>query len=251
MIGLFAVAEMLKLAKSSDSISGKRAETGESQVLRGFLDVFRHWKETLLSSVVGAVAGIIPGLGGETAQFIAYSQASRIPASRENFGKGAVEGVIAADAATNSKVGGSLIPTLLVGIPGSSGMAVLLVLLIAIGVQPGRNLMNENLDLLYLMVWLLVIASVLATAICLAVTPVMARVTKVRSAYIVAPVLVISIFGAYATSNNVGDILVMLGAGELGYLFEKHGYSRSTLIIGFVLGDILERNLLPVSAGHC
>jgi putative tricarboxylic transport membrane protein len=244
LIGLFAIAEMFRLMVEKGSISKVAVVTSGGQTKQGILDVFRHWKATLQSSVVGVIVGLIPGLGGESAQFLAYSQVARTSKNSAEFGQGAIEGVIAADAATNSKEGGSLVPTLLLGIPGSSGMAILLLILITIGVQPGRNLMEENLDLLYMMVWMVVIASVFASGLCLLLTKTLARATSVRGPLIIGPVFVISLFGAYATNFAVGDIWVLVAAGYLGYLMTKYDYSRTTLVIGFVLGGMLESNYL-------
>lgn len=246
LIGLFALSEMIRLIFDRSAISEAQAsgKTPKGQRLDGFLDVFRHWKATGQSSLVGLGIGLVPGLGGETAQFAAYSWVSRTSRNRKDFGSGSVEGVIAADAATNSKEGGALIPTLMLGIPGSSGMAILLLILIAVGVQPGRALMENNLDLLYVMVWMLVVTSIVATVICLSATNLLAKVTGLRASLIVAPVLVISFFGAYVTNYHVGDVLVMLAAGFLGYGMERFGYSRNTLVIGFVLGGLLEQNFL-------
>lgn len=244
LIGLFAVAEMMRLFVEKGTISKVSAVTSKGQVLRGFLDVFRHWKATLQSSIVGVLVGIVPGLGGEAAQFLAYSQVARTSPNRKEFGKGAVEGVIAADAATNAKEGGSLIPTLLLGIPGSSGMAILLLMLITVGVQPGKNLLDENLDILWFMVLLLVIASVLATVFCIAAIPFMAKATLVPVASIIAPVMVVSYFGAYATAFSLGDLIVVFLSGTVGFLMVRYGYSRTTLVIGYVLGGLAEYNFL-------
>jgi putative tricarboxylic transport membrane protein len=240
LIGLFAVAEMLTLcAKRSGSISAVPLDPGAG-LLRGILDVFRHWKATVQSSIVGVVIGLIPGLGGETAQFLAYSQVARTSKNKEQFGKGAIEGVIAADAATNSKDGGALLPTLMLGIPGSSGMAVTLVFLVALGIQPGPEMLTTNAPFLWQMVWILVIANLMATAFCLAGSNVMAKVTRVRAQIVVGPVLVLALLGSYANSSNMGDIVTCVFFGIVGYYMMKYGYSRSTLVIGFVLGGMME-----------
>jgi putative tricarboxylic transport membrane protein len=244
LIGLFAVSEMMRLFVEKGTISKAGAVTAKGQVLRGFFDVFRHWKATLQSSIVGVIVGMVPGLGGESAQFLAYSQVSRTSANRKDFGKGSVEGVIAADAATNAKEGGSLVPTLLLGIPGSSGMAILLLMLITIGVQPGRNLLDENLEILWFMVLLLVLASVLASVFCIATIRFMAKATLMPVASIIAPVMVVSFFGAYATKFSLGDLLVVFFSGTVGFLMVRYGYSRTTLVIGYVLGGLAEYNFL-------
>lgn len=240
LIGLYAVAEMLTLcSRKAGSISAVPLDPGAG-LLRGILDVFRHWRATVQSSIVGLIIGLIPGLGGETAQFMAYSQVARTSKNKKMFGKGAIEGVIAADAATNSKDGGALLPTLLLGIPGSSGMAITLVFLVALGIQPGPEMLGANAPFLWQMVWILVIANVMATLFCLAASNQMAKVTRFRARLIVGPVLVLSLLGAYASSSAWGDILTCLFFGVVGYYMTKYGYSRSTLVIGFVLGGMME-----------
>jgi putative tricarboxylic transport membrane protein len=243
LIGLYAISEMLTLCLQRGSIAKQAADPGHG-LLRGIKDVFVHWKTTVRSSVVGVIVGVIPGLGGETAQFLAYSQEAKVSKNREEFGKGAVQGVIASDACTNSKDGGALLPTLLLGIPGSSGMAVTLVFLIAIGIQPGPDMLGVNAPYLWQMVWILVIANLMATAFCLTLSKPMARVTHVRASLVVAPVLCLALLGSFAASLAVGDIFTAVFFGVVGYFMNKYGYSRATLVIGFVLGELLEKNYL-------
>lgn len=243
LIGLFAISEMLVLCMQRASISQTPAVPGQGLV-RGIKDVFLHWKTTVQSSVVGVMIGLIPGLGGETAQFLAYSQAAQRSKNRAEFGKGSVEGVIAADACTNSKDGGALLPTLLLGVPGSSGMAITLVFLIAIGIQPGPEMLGKNAPYLWQMVWILVIANIMATLFCLTISKPVAKVTNVRAALVVGPVLSVSLLGAYASSFALNDMLVAVFFGFVGYFMAKYGYSRATLVIGFVLGQLLEKNYL-------
>jgi putative tricarboxylic transport membrane protein len=243
LIGLYAISEMMTLLLQRGSIAQQAADPGQG-LWRGIKDVFVYWKTTIRSSVVGVIIGIIPGLGGETAQFLAYSQEAKVSKERDQFGKGAVQGVIASDACTNSKDGGALLPTLLLGIPGSSGMAVTLVFLIAIGIQPGPEMLGVNAPFLWQMVWVLVIANLMATAFCLSLSKPMARVTGVRASLVVAPVLCLAILGSYASTFSVGDIFTAVFFGIVGYFMNKHGYSRATLVIGFVLGQLLEKNYL-------
>jgi TctA family transporter len=245
MIGLFAIAEMFELMKQGGSIaqSGSRTDM-RGQVSRGLRDVFHHWKSTLRSSVTGLWVGIAPGMGDAAAQFIAYSQEARASKTPERFGTGMVEGVIASDAATNSKEGGALIPTLAFGIPGSSSMAVLLAAFVTFGIRPGADMLVSNINIVWMIIWILVIGNVIAGLLCLSFIRPFARLTTVRASVLVPPILIISLFGAYATTYNVGDVWVALAFGLVGYLMKVYGYSRATLLIGFVLGELLERNYL-------
>jgi putative tricarboxylic transport membrane protein len=160
------------------------------------------------------------------------------------YGTGIPEGVIAADAATNSKDGGAFVPTLAFGIPGSAAMAIFLAAMIGIGVQPGQAMMTDNIDLVWMFIWILVIANVAAAALCIAFIGWMARVTFISIAALAPPVLVLSFFGAYASSNNLGDVWTAVAFGLVGLVMKRFGYSRSTFVIGFVLGILLERHYL-------
>lgn len=246
IIGLFAIADMLDLLRQGRASLADNAGTpdGFKGLLRGILDTFRYWKITLQSSLVGVLVGVVPGVGGAAGGLMAYAQAARIAKDKEAFGKGSIEGVLAAEAANNSKEGGALVPTLALGIPGGAEAAILLVGLITLGVQPGRQLITENVHIIWWLVALLVIANFFATAMTLAIGPWMARVTFVPLAYVIAPVSIIGLFGAFNSTFAVGDLLVALLLGLLGYAMIRSGYSRVMLVIGLVLGPLLEQNLL-------
>ena len=242
MIGLFAVAEMIELLSKGGTIAQQDADPNVSGAWEGVKDVFRHWRATLQSSVVGLGVGILPGLGGSAAQFMAYAQVARTSKTpgMPAFGEGNIEGVIAADAATNSKDGGSLVPTLAFGIPGSSSMAILLAAFITFGIQPGPGMIEDRLDVLWMIVFVLVFSNIFAAGVVLAFTRTFVKLTYLRAAMIAPPVLVVALFGSYATTRHIGDVWTAVGLGVLGYFMKKYGYSRATLVIGFVLGPLLE-----------
>jgi TctA family transporter len=244
-IGRFAVAEMIVLLRKGGTIAAQEAQAGAgSQMRDGFLDVFRHWRITLASSTTGMLVGIAPGLGAAAAQFIAYTQAMKLSKNGKDFGTGQVEGVIAADAATNSKDGGALVPTLAFGVPGSSAMALLLAAMIGMGIRPGPSMLTDNLDLVWMFIFILVIANIVGAALCIAFSGLFAKITRVTASTLAPPILVISLFGAYASSRTLGDVWTALVAGLIGYGMVRFGYSRATFVIGFVLGILLERHYL-------
>lgn len=244
IIGLFALSEMVDLIRTGNPIASEETTTSTSGVMEGVRDVFRHWRITVSSSLVGVGVGILPGMGGVASQFLAYAQAQKMSKNPDMFGKGAVEGVIGSDAATNSKDGGSLVPTLAFAIPGSAPMAILLGAFIIFGIQPGPTMLTERLDIVWLMIIVLVIANFFAAAICLPFAGTLAKLTRVRASVIVPAVLVISLFGAYLSSNRMGDIVVALLFGLVGYTLRRFRYARATLVVGLVLGGILEHNYL-------
>jgi putative tricarboxylic transport membrane protein len=245
LLGLYAVAEMIGLMRRGGAIARRAPQEGPLTQLRtGIRDTFHHWKALLQSSAAGLWVGLAPGLGDSAAQFIGYTQVARTSKNRANFGKGEIEGVVAADAATNSKEGGALIPTLAFGIPGSSSMAIIIAGFLAFGLQPGPAMLTDHIDLVWMIIWIMVFANLLATALCMGITPFMARITSLRASLIVPPILIASMFGAFAANNNILDIVVLLVFGLLGVMLKEFGYSRPIFLIGFVLGHLLEQNYL-------
>lgn len=245
IIGMFAITEMLLLLRSGTRIARDGTVAGKELggTRRGILDAFRHWRIGLQSSLVGVWVGLLPGVGGETSQFIAYSQAQRTSKRGRYFGTGEVTGVIAADAATHSKDGGSLVPTLLFGIPGSAHMALLLAAFLVFGVEPGPEMAGEQLHVTLFMLLALIVAHVMATVLCLTMSRRFASLALLNPAYLIGAILVFATFGTYTTSNNIGDIWVALVAGAAGYAMAKAGFSRATFIVGMVLGPLLEHNM--------
>ncbi len=245
LIGLFAMSEMAVLLVRGRAVVGDgTALEQRGQVMAGLRDVMVHWRTTISGSVTGVWVGIAPGLGEAASQFIAYGQAARWSRHPERFGTGIVEGVIAADAATNSKEGGALIPTLAFGVPGSASMAVLLAAFMAAGIQPGRALLEDDVHLIWMLIWVLVLGNLVAGALALLLICPAARLTVIRPALLVPPILLLSVLGAYATNGRILDVVIAAGAGFVGYAMRSFDYSRAALLIGFVLGAELERNLL-------
>lgn len=245
VLGLYAITEMIDLIRQGSAIN----ESGQKdhwwvQMKTGMMDPIHHWRATLQSSFAGLWVGMAPGLGDTAAQFVGYAQVARTSKNPKAFGTGTVEGVIAADAATNSKEGGALIPTLAFGVPGSSSMAIVIAAFLAFGIQPGPAMLTDNIDIVWMIVWILVIGNILGGVVALAITPAMARLTELRTSIIVPPILVASIFGAYSATNRVGDVVTMIAIGIIGWFFKTAGYSRAIFLIGFVLGKLLEQNYL-------
>lgn len=243
LVGLYAVSEMISLMRRGGAMADRPVQgRAVTQLLTGMRDTMRHWRVMLQSSFVGLWSGLAPGMGDSAAQMVGYTQAARFSKNRENFGKGEVEGVVAADAVTNSSEGAALIPTLALGIPGSSGMAIVLAGLMAIGLQPGPAMLTENVDVVYMIVGVLIIANIVAASLCLGIAPAMLKVTRLRASLVVPPILIAASFGAFTASGHFYDILVLLLAGLLGTALKEFGYSRPIFLIGFVLGPLVEHN---------
>ena len=244
VVGLFAVAEVIDMGIKGGAIAhSKSANINGSGVMQGVKDCFTNWWLVMRCSVIGNVIGIIPGLGGDAAAFICYGHALQTTKRKDEYGKGCVEGVIATDAAHNSKEGGALIPTLAFGVPGSSGMAILLGAFLILGVAPGKEMFTEHLDLVFSMVWVLVFANIVAVAICLPLAGTMAKITFLRTSVMIPFILVCGLLGSYLTTSRIGDILITVLFGVIGYGMKKFDYARGPLILGIVLGKIAENSL--------
>ena len=247
VVGLFAVAEVIDMGIKGGAIAhSKSPNLKGSGVMQGVKDCFTNWWLVLRCSVIGNIIGIIPGLGGDAAAFICYGHALQTTKRKDEYGKGCVEGVLATDAAHNSKEGGALIPTLAFGVPGSSGMAILLGAFMILGVSPGKEMFTEHLDLVFSMVWVLVFANIIAVAICLPLAGTMAKITFLRTSVMIPFILVCGILGSYLTTSRIGDVLITVLFGVIGYGMKKFDYARGPLILGIVLGRIAE-NALHVS----
>ena len=243
VIGIFAVSEMMELAQKGGSIAEGTGAKVEGGVMTGIKDVFKHWWLNLRCSVIGAVIGIIPGLGGEAASFLAYGHAVQTAKNPEAYGTGEIRGLIAPESAHNSKEGGALLPTVIFGVPGSSGMAILLGAFLILGLTPGPKMISEHLPLVFNMGWTIAVANVYGAALGLVLANQMAKLTRLRSSIIVPLVLMFAVLGAYGTHNSMGDIVVVFLFGIVGYFLKKFGYPKAPLIMGLVLGRMAEVNL--------
>ena len=243
MIGLFAVAEMIKLYVKGGAIVDRVAGEEKSSVLDGVKDALQHWWLVLRSSLLGLWIGVLPGVGASVGGIAAYAQAAQMSKTPERFGKGAVEGVIAPDATLGANEGGGLMPTLAFGIPGGESMAILLVAFLSMGIVPGPQMLTTELDLVFSMVWIIVIANLLTTLIGLAISSRLAKLPTLNPNVMIPLVLSVCFLGAFATRGLVEDVLVAALFGVIGYLLDKYSYSRANFVIGMVLADMIERNL--------
>lgn len=244
VIGIFAVGEMIHLAQQGGSIADQMSEVKVTGgVMTGVIDVFKNWWLMVRCSSIGVLVGMIPGLGGEAAGFFAYGHAVQTSKNPEKFGTGAIEGLVAPESAHNSKEGGSLIPTIAFGVPGSSGMAILLGAFLVLGIAPGPKMLSEHLDLVFNMAWTVAVANIFGAALGLATARHMAKLTCIRNSIIVPLVLLFGVLGGYEAHNSITDILVVMVFGVMGYYMSKYGYPKAPLILGLVLGRLAEINL--------
>lgn len=250
VLGLYAIPEIVDLMRKGEPIAqGATKVTGGQWA--GFRDVFRHPGPLLTGSGVGVFAGVLPGLGGTVASWISYGLTSRFSRkNRDRFGKGDVRGVIAPEAANNSNDGGELVPTLLFGIPGSAMMAVVLGVLITLGINPGPTLMeDQNLSIVLVIVWSLVLANVVATFLMMMVSRQAIKLTLLDARILVPFVLVTVLLAAYQYIQDWTDILAVMVIGAGAWVIKQAGWPRPPILVGFVLGLPAER-YLTISYGR-
>ena len=250
-LGLFAIPELLDMAIARTNMgSTQRLEGLFREQMRGVRDVMRNWKLILNSSTIGVVLGSVPGMGAAVIDWIAYGSAARlVKGASETFGKGDVRGLIAAESANNAREGGALIPTLAFGVPSSPSMALLLGAFLSHGIAPGPKLLDTQLDITYTLIWSLALANVVGAGICFLSANPLARIATLRAGILIPTVFAVCFVGAYQGSLSFGDLVVLVVFGLLGWVMKQYGWARAPLILGFILGRLIEKYLF-ISVGR-
>ena len=242
ILGIFALPELCDLAVARTSIAATGAYDIKSGMLQGARDCFRHWWLVLRCSWIGAALGSVPGIGGSVIDWLAYGHAIRTEkGAKESFGKGDIRGVIASESANNAKEGGALVPTVAFGVPGSASMTILLGAFLIHGLVPGPDMLTKNLDFTYTLVWSVAIANILGAGLCYLFSGQFARVATLRYTLVLPTVLGVVYIGAFEGSRQWGDLYSLLFFGVLGWTMKQLRWPRAPLVLGFVLGDIVER----------
>jgi len=239
LIGLFSVPQALALIENSHR-SNKVASRITDRLVPRLAIIKRLMPNILRSSGIGIVVGLIPGTGGDTASWFAYNEAKRFAKDKSRFGNGEIAGVAAPEAANNAVVGGALIPTIALGIPGSSSTAILLGALMVQGILPGPNLLTDYGDVTYTLIWAVILANVALLVVGLAFTKMSVSVTRIPDGFVACAILTLCIIGAFAINNSLFDVGLMLGFGLFGYWLSKAGVSPAPMVIGLILGPVME-----------
>jgi TctA family transporter len=246
-LAMFATPEIIDLLRRQTTIS-ESGKLGGDGWLQGVRDWASNWWLSLRCAVIGCIVGALPGLGGSVVDWIAYGHAVQTTKNREKYGTGDVRGVVAPESANNAKEGGALIPTILLGIPGSGSMAILLGGLILIGVEPGVELVTEKLDLVYLIIWSIAAANIVGAGICFALSPQIAKLTTIRYVLLAPFMFGIIFFAAFQATRNWGDLIALFVLSTLGVYMKRFGWSRPALLIGFVLSVRVETSVYQTIA---
>lgn len=241
-LGIFAIPEIVALLRQDRAISDRKSLGGGW--LLGVKDWWANIWLSMRCSLIGVTVGVIPGLGGSVVDWIAYGHTVQTAKDKSQFGNGDVRGVIGPESSNNAKEGGGLVPTLLFGIPGSGSMAIFISAITLLGtgqIEVGPSMLKNNLDFTYAIVWLLALANVVGTLICIAASGGIARLTNIRFALLAPFLFMIISFAAFQSRQSIMDLVALFAIGFLGIMMRRFDWSRPAFLIGFVLASPAER----------
>ncbi|MEL7105785.1 MAG: tripartite tricarboxylate transporter permease [Pseudomonadota bacterium] len=240
-LGIFAIPEIVALLRQDRAIADRKPLGGGWSA--GVRDWWANKWLSMRCSIIGVIVGVIPGLGGSVVDWIAYGHAVQSTKDKSNFGSGEVRGVIGPESSNNAKEGGGLVPTLLFGIPGSGSMAIFIGAIALLGsgsIEVGPSMLKNNLDITYAIVWLLALANVVGTLICIAASGGIARLTTIPFSLLAPFLFMIISFAAFQSGQNLMDLVALFAIGFLGIMMRRFDWSRPAFLIGFVLSNPAE-----------
>lgn len=250
LIGLFAISEVFHCF--ADREESKKVQEDLGKQLPTFKE-FKGLMPTILrSSLIGTLIGAIPAAGSTIAAFVGYNEAKRFSKNPEEFGKGSMEGVAGPEAACDAAVKGAFIPLLTLGIPGSATTAIVLGALMIHGLVPGPLLFSEHPDIVYGLFMTFPVVSLLLLVVGVALTRILIKAVNLPAGYISPIILAIAFVGAYAEGNSMFNVYIALAFGIIGYLFDKMNIPLAPIILGLILGTLVETNFrrsLTISDG--
>lgn len=240
LVGAFGLAEVLTTL--ANPIERKIIELKDS-VLPRFREVLQYRWTVLRSGVIGVLTGLLPGVGEDAGAWMSYAAAKAVSKEKEKFGKGSIDGLMAAETGDMASIPGHIIPSLALGIPGSAPSAVLMAAMVIHGVQPGPMLMIQHPQFIYHVVAMTTLASVTILLFGLFGVRPLLQVLKVRRAILMPIVFLLCTVGAFASASRLFDVYVMLAIGIGAYFLRKHRYEMAPLVLGLVLGPLLDKSL--------
>ena len=241
VVGMFAMSELLVQSNLTNQIFERIAMKA---VRLPSKDDFKYCFKTILrSSGIGSFIGILPAEGGTVASLIGYSEAKRWSKKPDEFGKGAIDGIAGAETANNAATGGAMVPTLALGIPGSATTAVILTGLIIHGLRPGPDLFKEQPEFLYGIFGAMFFANILFFIFGFFGAKIFARITLIPNRLLWPMIFTLSVCGTYSLNQSFTDVFLMIGFGIIGYVMRKFGFSVVPVIIGLILGQLVELTL--------
>jgi putative tricarboxylic transport membrane protein len=248
LVGLFAVSEAFLFIEGESILTQRGQElmkvAGWDATLEGVRITFARWWHVTWTALIGLVIGVVPGAGAAIASFVAYQQSKVFSKTPEKYGTGHPEGLIAPESANNGVTAGTLIPLLVLGIPGGATAAIMLVVMQYHGIQMGPRLFMTNPDIAYGMIMAMFVTYLLMAFTILPLSRYMSRVTLVSTSYMAPLVLAFTLVGAFVPREYMFDMYLALVFGVIGYVARKTGYHVSAILIGVILGPLLEQYFL-------
>ena len=239
LIGLFSLPEVFKMLEDP---FGKMAESGKVGSMKLKLtDITENMFNALRSTIWGVVIGIIPAAGPDIAAFLCYNEARKASKHPEEFGNGSAEGIVAAEAGNNGVTGGSLIPLLTLGIPGSAPAAIFLGAMIIHGIRPGPTLFTRNAETVYTMIIGFAIINLLMFFVGMFYCKFGSLILVIPKSILATVIVVLAVVGTFATNKNMFDVFVMFGAGILGYIMLRNDFPTSPIALALLLGTNMEK----------
>ena len=251
LVGMFAVTEALELLRTNQRVSSgiSGMKFGHKQIFEGVFYTIKHPFLLIRSSLIGAGIGLVPAVGGSVAAFLAYFQAART-SKNPKFGYGDPRGVLAPEASNDAKDSGSALPSLAFGIPGSSDWAVVMGAMVIHGLTPGPNLIRESPDIVWIAIIVLSAASFFTSALGLLFGPQLLQITRIKPGILSPCVLMLAVIGAYALNLSTTDVIASIGFGLVAYAMRSIGMPLIPLILGFILGPLVEKSYLQTISSY-
>jgi putative tricarboxylic transport membrane protein len=240
LVGAFGVAEIL--ITLSDPVERKLVELKDS-VLPRFREVVQYWRTVLRSGVIGVLTGLLPGVGEDSGAWMSYAAAKATTREKELFGKGSIDGLMAAETGDMASVPGHMIPMLSLGIPGSAPSAVLMAAMIIHGIQPGPMMMIQHPTFIYEVVAMTSLATITILIFGLFLVKPLLLILRIRRTVLMPIVFLLCTVGAFANASRLFDIYAMLAVGIGAFLLRRRGYHMAPFVLGMVLGPLLDKSL--------
>ena len=258
LIGLFSISQALILSEKYLDFKNGIHRTLDDNSMKGkflpsFKEMLRLGPNFIRSAIIGVVVGILPGAGGDIGAWFAYSQAKKASKHPEEFGDGSLEAICASETANNAVTGGSIIPLITLGIPGSTVAAVLLGALILHGLTPGQSMFTKNITTTYTIIIGFILANIMIGLIGIVICRQVVKITKVSDAILIPVIVVLSTIGSYSINNRFSDVYLMLIFGLIGYLCRKLDLPTAPIILGMLLeatGESGFKNAILMSKGQ-
>lgn len=245
LLGYFTFSELIAWQHDFTITEKPEAHDDRDNVWAGMRAVFAHRWLTLRASIIGTLVGVIPGVGGTVAGFIAYGHAVQTAkGSRENFGRGDIRGVIGPEAAVDAKDGGSILPAIAFGLPGSEAGVMLVTVMAIHGLTPGTPMLSAELGLTFTLILSLLLSNIITSVVGVSVASPLARLSRLPIYKIALPVFVASAVSIIHINGALVDLYVALALGVFGFLLKHFNWPRVPMVIAFVLGDFFEGNLM-------